>query len=344
MQALSNYSEVVNVRANRAVVLCTGGFEYNEDMKANYLRVYPTHFYGWPYNTGDGIKMALKVGAGLWHTNSQVGRPILWNAAWSPLAANVTKPANGYIIVDKYGNRYVNEVDAAFNGHGGWLWMTEFNPDVPEYTRVPSFMVFDETFRKAGPIGPTSTAAQCSIPTQLGGAPVWSSDNSAEIAKGWIIKGATSITESGQRTINSTPIVSLYPGSTDNAGPASKITMNMNPSVLTATVNAWNADCVAKVDSQFGRPPATQAPIQTPPFYAVALWPGGPNTNGGAIRNEKAQVCAYDGTPIRRLYSAGEFGSGVAFMYITGSSNLAELIAFGQIAGNNAAAETAWTS
>ena len=32
-------------------------------------------------------------------------------------------------------------------------------------------------------------------------------------------------------------------------------------------------------------------PIATPPYYAIAQWPGGPNTQGGPIRNAKAQVC-----------------------------------------------------
>ena len=184
VQAIQNMGEMVNIQAKRAVVLCTGGFEYNEDMKLNYLRSYPVHFYGWQFNTGDGIEMGLKVGAGLWHTNSMAGRPILWNAAWSPTATNVSTPSNNYIYVNKYGYRYVNEVDSTMTGHGGWIWMEDFNPDVPEYTRIPSFIIFDETLRLAGPIGPQPTAAQCELPSQLGGAPAWSTTNLPEIAKG----------------------------------------------------------------------------------------------------------------------------------------------------------------
>jgi hypothetical protein len=40
-------------------------FEFDEEMKANYLRPFPLKFSGWPYNTGDGIKMAQMVGADL---------------------------------------------------------------------------------------------------------------------------------------------------------------------------------------------------------------------------------------------------------------------------------------
>ena len=46
------------IRASRAVVLTTGGFEYNEEMKREYLAGYPIYAYGHPGNTGDGIKLA----------------------------------------------------------------------------------------------------------------------------------------------------------------------------------------------------------------------------------------------------------------------------------------------
>jgi succinate dehydrogenase/fumarate reductase flavoprotein subunit len=57
------------IKARKGVVLCTGGFEFNEDMKKNYLRPTSIKFTGWIYNTGDGIKMAQAVGADLWHMN-----------------------------------------------------------------------------------------------------------------------------------------------------------------------------------------------------------------------------------------------------------------------------------
>ncbi len=112
---------------------------------------------------------------------------------------------------------------------------------------------------------------------------------------------------------------------------------------LTATINQWNNDVAAgKGDTVFGRAASTMAAISTPPFYALPLWPEGPNVNGGPIRDEMARVCDPDYNPIPRLYSAGEFGS--VFAEIYSGSNLGEVCAFGRIAGNNAAAETPWTS
>ncbi len=51
-----------------------------------------------------------------------------------------------------------------------------------------------------------------------------------------------------------------------------------------------------------------------------------------------AQVVHVDNTPVPRLYSAGELGS-VWGMFYQGGGNIAECIAFGRIAGVNAAAE-----
>jgi succinate dehydrogenase/fumarate reductase flavoprotein subunit len=52
-------------------------------------------------------------------------------------------------------------------------------------------------------------------------------------------------------------------------------------------------------------------------------------------------VLDMDGQPIPRLYAAGELGSIWGVLYQGGSNN-AESIAFGRIAGRNAAAESPW--
>jgi hypothetical protein len=340
VQALANNSEVMNVRANKGVVLCTGGFEYDETMKANFLKSYPAHFYGWQYNTGDGIRMAQKVGAGLWHMTILSARAVPWFPDHAIAWGYSGPAASGYIAVDKYGNRFGDESQPAYS-HNWWSQLTDYNLKVPEFTRVPTFVIFDETTRKAGPLSFSAGTAPLGIstlPAELGGAPNWSSDNSAEIAKGYIQQGADIPTLAA--AINGTNYVAyLTPSGPNNS---TTISVNMSASVLQATVNAWNAACAAKTDSQFGRSSATLVPIQTPPFYAMALWPGGPNTYGGPIRNYKAQVCDPDNNPIPRLYSAGELGS-INGQLALGSSIL-EGIVFGQIAATNAVADNSWMS
>lgn len=92
---------------------------------------------------------------------------------------------------------------------------------------------------------------------------------------------------------------------------------------------------------EFGREPNTLVPIDTPPYYECVQWPGGPNTQGGPKRNKDAQIVDPDDQPIPRLYSAGEMGSIYGFLY-EGGGNTAECMAFGRIAGRNAAKEKPW--
>jgi succinate dehydrogenase/fumarate reductase flavoprotein subunit len=139
----------------------------------------------------------------------------------------------------------------------------------------------------------------------------WSDDNEKELDRGWITRGAT------------------IEGLAD--------TLDMEPAVLRQTLRDYNAGCDVGTDA-FGRPPATLVGL-TPPFYAMRLWPGGPNTQGGPERNARAQVMRVTGEPVPRLYAAGELGSVYGTLYPVGGANLAECIAFGRIAGENAADE-----
>ena len=72
------------------------------------------------------------------------------------------------------------------------------------------------------------------------------------------------------------------------------------------------------------------------PYYAVKMVPAMLNTQGGAKRNENAEVLDTMGNPIPHLYSAGEFG-GICSLQYQGGGNIAEVVIFGQIAGTNAA-------
>ena len=59
--------ETLNVHAKNGVVLTTGGFEANPKMVADYLGLGDYAAIGGQYNTGDGVRMAMEVGADLWH-------------------------------------------------------------------------------------------------------------------------------------------------------------------------------------------------------------------------------------------------------------------------------------
>ena len=315
-------SREVSIRATRAVLLCSGGFEESEEMKLQYLRVYPMYFAGGTGNTGDGIRMAQEIGADLWHMNCVSARlcakfpdfPMgvfidFSGGGWSQRSMKTEKkkaPA-GFIIVDRYGRRYMTEElkPHAASYECGW-----FDSYKLMYPRVPSYHIFDRRRMEYGPLAQLSSG-----PTGPHLLYKWSRDNAVELRKGWIVKGDT--------------VAELAAN------------LNMPPENLASTIDTWNRHCQAGSDAEFARNPLELVPLDEPPYFAIGLFPGGSNTLGGPRRNARAQVLNPFGEPIPGLYAAGECGSVFGMLYPAGGGNLAECIAFGRIAAENAVKEKA---
>lgn len=301
--------EKVHVKAKKAVVLCTGGFENNQEMIRDYLGMPCGYPKGSPYNTGDGIKMAMAVGADLWHMDNQAGPDFNFRIPGKDWAFgyNFSPPANNWIWVAKDATRFTNE--AYFTKHGKIPFHGVYI-HVP--APVPVHCVFDETMRKSGPLYPRDYffCWWSEIEKYK-----WSADNSAEIEKGWIVQADTLEELAGK--------------------------IGKDPVTLQKTVRRWNASCAAGEDLEFGRIAAKMAPIETPPYYAAEFVPAFTNTQGGPRRNAKAQVLDTNRRPIPRLYSAGELGALYSWHY-QGGGNILECIVFGRIAGQNAVTEKVW--
>jgi succinate dehydrogenase/fumarate reductase flavoprotein subunit len=305
--------ETIAVRARRAVVLTCGGFENNQEMIRNYLPGVPyCYTSGSPYNEGDGIAMALTVGADLWHMNNYAGPSMAFKVpevrtTFSMQALHFSKQVpGGMIVVGPNARRFTDEKYKTRHGKiaasGTWL---------PLATPCPMYMVFDHALFAAGPLYDKHPSHGW---TQIIERYEWSADNHAELAKGWI-KCADSL-------------------------PALAVLLGLDPAALAATVERWNAGCAAGRDGEFGRT-LMLAPLTGPSYYAVELSPSMLNTQGGPRRNERAQIVRPGGTAIPRLYSAGELGSIYSYLY-QGTGNIGECLAFGRIAGRNAAAEQPW--
>jgi len=313
----------IYVKARKAVVLSTGGFEWDEEMKLNYLKAYPMYFYCNPENEGDGIKMGQKAGAGLWHMNALSGRVIPYVKGVKPaFGANFLTP---FILVNKYGKRFVAEPGdpdpTKYRAHGFWLECIGFDTQRVEFPHVPSYQIFDETARLKGPF--CRSMIRGLLPDgNLQYFYEWSKDNSAEITKGWVIRGET-IEELA---------ANIAKGDPENEG-------RMVPETLKDTLARFNQYCKEGEDPEFHRSREVLKPLETPPFYALKMYPGGPNTQGGLRKNAKGQVLDPEGKVIPRLYAPGENGSYFGFLY-TGGGNICENLVWGRITGENAARET----
>lgn len=320
------------IRGRRATILASGGYEYNNQIKLNSFYGNPRYFYGPEGNTGDGLLMAMAVGADLWHMNwssqhygmAYKNFPVAFNFATSsgPLGKS------SYMIVDQYGRRFFDE---SYNGHSSYTYFIFFDALKGVYPRIPSYVVFDESVRTMG--APLSVSRG-----QAGGltfaAPskynyFWSDDQSKEIEKGWIMKADT-IDELAQA-------IRKRQGPNDIVEYASNV--KMDPTILAGSVATFNQYAKQGKDPEFGRKAAALAPLQKPPFYATEVWPVGPNTQGGPKFDANGRVIDVFGKPIPRLYKCGELGSIYGQRYPAGGGNIAELLAFGRIAGRNAAKE-----
>ena len=304
----------VYVKANKAVILTSGGFENNQEMIRNYLPGLPyCYTSGSPHNEGDGITMAMEAGADLWHMNNYAGPSMAlkvpeYRTTFSMVALHFSKVLDGgMIVVGPDGNRFADEKRKTSHGKvfesGRWGPLT---------TPCPMYMIFDEAMFTSGPLYDKEPKAGWNTMVDRYD---WSDDNTAEVDRGWIKKSET--------------IADL----------ANSIGLDVG--TLESTVGKWNDDAIAGEDTDFGREMMLQPLAKKGPFYALELSPSMLNTQGGPRRNGKGQVMRPDGRPLPRLYSAGELGSIYSFLY-QGTGNIGECLAFGRISGRNAAAEQSW--
>jgi succinate dehydrogenase/fumarate reductase flavoprotein subunit len=302
-----------NIKSKRGVVMACGGFEFAYDLQAQYLPAWPVYCQGSPGNTGDGIRMAQKVGANLWHMNNSlahVGCFVRDTSDPKSIPIPISVPS-GAILVDKFGARFMNEKRAERHGFGHKEYLFFFDGLKQSFSRIPCYLIFDDASRKTSKLAGGLLGWYGKF-----GNYTWSADNSAELTSGWIKQG---------QTLN-----------------ALATAIGMDAATLSATVTRYNGFCTAGADQDFDRLASTLKALSTAPYYALPIHPLMYNTQGGPRRNEKSQVLNPAGDPIPRLYSAGELGSTWGWMY-NGGGNASEAVISGRIAGKNAASEGPWS-
>src|SRR2546426_533299 len=284
----------------RAVVLAAGGFEANPEMRTRYLgRNWDlARVRGTPYNTGDGIRMALEIGALPWGHWSGC-HAVQWdlNAPWHgdrKVGDNFQKHSYPLgLIVNLRGERFVDE-GADFRNYT----YVKYGRAVIEQPRRAAFQIFDakvlHLLREEYRIREVTKAED---PTLEGLARKLEID-----VEGFL------------RTVAAFN-AAVMPGAFNPAIKDGKRTRGIAP-----PKSNW------------------ALPLDAPPYVGYAVTTGITFTFGGVRITDVAQVVDTEQRPIPGLFAAGELVGGLFYHNYPGGAGLMAGAAFGPIAGRSAAA------
>lgn len=157
-------TEAGDLAAARGVVLASGGFEWSGRLVDQFLGVPMTAPASPPANVGDGLLMAMEVGASLGNMSEAWWGPMLHAVGDTYDGEPLFRPTSGLrtlpggIIVNGRGQRFVNE---AMNYNDLGKALANFDPVGYDYPNQPCWLVFDQRFRDSysvatvTPDGPT---------------------------------------------------------------------------------------------------------------------------------------------------------------------------------------------
>jgi 3-oxosteroid 1-dehydrogenase len=282
----------VEVAARHGVVLATGGFEWDRDLVKAFLRG-PMHGpISPPNNTGDGLRMAMRVGASLgnmseaWWTQivKLPGDVFAGHERSRSVRLERSRPRS--IIVNRYGRRFGNEA-TDYNSLAGPF--QQFDANRFEYPNFPAWMVFDHTHLETyGFLGVSP------------GDPV----------PGWFHPSAS--TEELASAVGIDPDGLAATLAAWNEGVAAGSDPDFGRG--TSAYDGYWGDT-----SQPTLAARTLGPIDAAPFYAVQVDLGCTGTKGGPRTDGDGRVLDVDGHPIVGLYAAGNAMAGPTGMAYGGA-------------------------
>lgn len=302
-----------------AVVLATGGFEYDQELVRDFLRGPVTWRLGAPTNTGDGLRMAMRVGARL--GNMREG----W---WSPavafpgqrrdggdngLLASRERALPGSVMVNGAGRRFTNEA-ANYNAFGGAFHQLDASRF--EYPNLPSYMIFDQA---------------CADRFGLFGLPPGAA------MPDWVTRAATLAELAGKLGLPAEAVAETVKRFNENARAGSDPDFGRGTSVFDRFPGGRTT---GEPDSPF----STLGPVETAPFYGVQVHSSLLGTKGGPRTDTVGRVLDVDGDVIPGLYAAGNvMASPTGMVYGGAGATLAVAGVWGMLAGRAAASEHAGT-
>jgi hypothetical protein len=299
-------TETVDIKANLAVVIATGGsssnWKFHQIFDPRYGPEHANGVGGDPFSFQDasGELAALAIGASLGATANQTAeagsglskaRAIGNQYGYRPNTFTPESPIwpfvraygldstaegaeAGLIYVNMLGQRFFQEDTRSYDFLAAAMGSAILDADTPNARRV------------GGPIWAIFDADQVQrMEWNVSGSP------DVDIENGYFFSGNT-LAELAENIVNK--FYENYP---------------MPAANLEETVSRYNSFVDSGVDEDFGRE-NPQYKIQTPPFYAAWATPAAHDTLSGVWVNGRFQVLDIHGTVIPNLYAVGEAATG----------------------------------
>lgn len=283
--------------ADNAVVLTTGGFAGDEEMRQRHLEwvdadVPTTNHAG---NAGDGLQLAQVVGANTIHMShiqlypfAEPDTGTLDPAAVVPFSG----PSFGIVYVDAEGRRFVDEGERR-----DVVSMASMDTGM-----FPTFSIFSDDMYQAF--------------------------TSAEDLERFIDDGRVLVADTLEELADEINAVAYQDEYIDMDGDVLAETI--------ATHNEYieqgeDPDFGRTIDE------GITLPMKEGPYYAIPQWPSSHHTMGGVEITPQAEVLDIYGNPIEGFFAAGEVTGGLHGTNRLGSNALPDAGVFGLIAGQMAA-------
>jgi succinate dehydrogenase/fumarate reductase flavoprotein subunit len=302
-------------RARGGVVLASGGFEHDATLVRTFLRGPLERAVSVPTNTGDALRMAMRVGADLadmreawWVATIDVEVPGYGLVPWQ-VNSERTRPHS--IMVNDDGVRFTDEA-ANYNALGNAFHVV----DVFRFSYVnhPAWLVLDHHF-----------LTQYGLAGHRPPAPTPS----------WLIEAATIPELAHKIGVPADALTATIERWNRHAADGRDPDFHRGESHHD---RAWG-------DPAFGyTPQATIGPLDTAPYYATRVRCGALGTKGGPRTDTQGRVLDVDGAVIEGLYAAGNaMGSVMGMTYGGHGGTLGPGLIFGYLAGRHAAGVAAAT-
>ncbi|MBS0377158.1 MAG: FAD-dependent oxidoreductase [Proteobacteria bacterium] len=296
-----------DLEARRGVILCTGGFEWDEALVAEQFGVHWTPSTV-ETNRGDGWRMAERVGARLANRGVCWGWPTYLipgeeRSAGLPLVRTtlVERGLPHSIIVDAHADRFVDE-SAPYHR----ILKVLLERDDQGFRHLPAWQIFDQQFRDKYAFGPVAPGQP---------APPWMRrfDSLAALASGLGIPG-----EALARTV----------------GQFNEAARQGRDARFGRGESAY-ARFFADPDNH---PNPSLGTLATPPFYAVEVLPSTIGTCAGPEIDTRGRVQRPSGEVIPGLYAAGNVAAAISGpAYFGPGGTIGPAMVFGVLAGRAAA-------